>query len=331
MHRAIDPRPPLRRARGLLIGATLLWGASFALLRALELAQTARLPTLSPILQGCGDMAARFGLAALVLLPFQVRHLGGITPREWSQAGGLAAFAGIGLCLQTIGLAQTDASIAAFLTQLYLPVIPFIVAVRDRRWPRPRIYGACALVLAGAALLSPGVLAHFIPGPGEGMILLSTGFLAAQIVWVERPLYATNRAGLVTFLMFAMMAAFFALVFAAGGGSGRVVRGMFGDGALLSLLVALVLFCTVVGFFVMNRWQRWVSATEAGLIYCLEPVIASVLACFLPGWLSRWCGIGYPNETPGWHLVAGGALILIAMVWIITAGDGAGPARSDPQ
>ena len=36
----------------------------------------------------------------------------------------------------------------------------------------------------------------------------------------------------------------------------------------------------------MNKWQRWISATEAGLIYCLEPVIATILSSFLPGWIS---------------------------------------------
>jgi drug/metabolite transporter (DMT)-like permease len=68
----------------------------------------------------------------------------------------------------------------------------------------------------------------------------------------------------------------------------------------------------------MNTWQRFVSATEAGLIYCLEPVIATLLASFLPGWISRWAGIDYPDETLRWGLLAGGALIIAAAILVAT-------------
>jgi drug/metabolite transporter (DMT)-like permease len=80
----------------------------------------------------------------------------------------------------------------------------------------------------------------------------------------------------------------------------------------------VVILCTVTTFFVMNTWQRFVSATEAGLIYCLEPVIATVLAAFFPGWISRWAGIDYPDETLRWGLFAGGLLIIAAAILVAT-------------
>jgi drug/metabolite transporter (DMT)-like permease len=80
------------------------------------------------------------------------------------------------------------------------------------------------------------------------------------------------------------------------------------------LLAVLVLACTVVAFLLMNRWQREVSATEAGLIYCIEPVFVSVLALFLPVWLSRWAGVDYANEPVTLHLLLGGGLITAANV-----------------
>jgi len=83
---------------------------------------------------------------------------------------------------------------------------------------------------------------------------------------------------------------------------------------LLAWLVVLVVFCTVIAYTLMNRWQRHVSATEAGLIYCIEPVIASVLALFLPGWLSHWSDINYANEQLTLRLLLGGGLITVANV-----------------
>ncbi len=72
-----------------------------------------------------------------------------------------------GLYLQTLGLAWTDASIAAFLTQLYTLIVPLIVAVRDRRLPSRRVIVACVLVLVGRGDAEPGSAAAFHARPGR--------------------------------------------------------------------------------------------------------------------------------------------------------------------
>ena len=308
----------IRRARGLLIGTTVLWGLSFPLLRGLELVQRASAPQVSDSALASADVAIRFGLAVLFLLPIYGRQLARVDWREWSQAIGLALFAAGGLYLQTLGLAWTDASVAAFLTQLYTLIVPLIVAVRDRRFPSLRVIIACVLVLAGAALLSPGLLRHFTLGPGDLVIILSTFFMAAQIVWVERPLYAENRAGVVTLIMFAILTALFTAGYFVVGGTVHGAGQLFGTPVLWMLTLALVLFCTVFNFLIMNAWQRCVSATEAGLIYCIEPVIATILSAFLPGWISRAASIAYANETLTWSLLVGGVLIVAATVLVAT-------------
>jgi drug/metabolite transporter (DMT)-like permease len=308
----------IRRARTLLIGTTVLWGLSFPLLRGLELVQRANAPLVPDTALACADVAVRFALAALFLLPLYGRGLARVTFREWSQAVGLAVLAAGGLYLQTLGLAWTDASIAAFLTQLYTLIVPLIVAVRDRRFPSLRVIIACVLVLVGAAMLSPGLLRHFILGPGELVVILSTFFMASQIVWVERPIYAENRAGVVTLIMFAILAGMFAAGYFMVGGTAQAAEPLFGTPAIGVLTLALVLLCTVFNFLIMNAWQRCVSATEAGLIYCIEPVIATVVASFLPGWISRFAGISYRNEALTWSLLIGGVLIVGATVLVAT-------------
>jgi drug/metabolite transporter (DMT)-like permease len=312
------PPPPIRRARTLLFSATALWGLSFPLLRGLELAQGAQATGVPPAALAAADMAVRFLCAALILLPIYGRELATLSRREWSQAGGLAFFAGAGLFLQTLGLLWTDASVSAFLTQLYTLIVPLIVAFRDRRWPTTRTVGSCLLVLVGAALLSPGLLAHFTLALGETVILLSAIFFSGQIVWVERPLYAANRAGPVTALMFGLMGIFFAAAYPLLGGVPAAVPRLFATPGLIALMAATVLLCTVINFFIMNKWQRWVSATEAGLIYCLEPVIATALAAFLPAIISIVARVNYANEALGWNLALGGGLILGATILVAT-------------
>ena len=302
----------------LLIGATLFWGLTFPLVRGFELAQLSHVPGISTPALVCADVAMRFGIAALVLLPLCVRELGAITRREWIQAGGLALLGGIGLYLQTLGLAWADASVVGFLTQLYTLIVPLIVALRDRRLPSRRVVGACVLVLAGAALLSPNFLRHFSLGPGELVTILSTVFFAGQIVWVERPIFAENRSLLVTMLMFALLGLMFGAGYAGQGGSAATLGQLYAPAAVWQMFLVLLFPCTIFTFLVMNAWQRWVSATEAGLIYCIEPVIAAILAAFLPGWISRCAGIDYANEPLRWTLLIGGALIVGATVLVAT-------------
>lgn len=67
----------------------------------------------------------------------------------------------------------------------------------------------------------------------------------------------------------------------------------------------------------MIKWQPKIPATEAGLIYCVEPVFTAVLVLFLPAWFSAWGGFDYANERVTWHLLAGGGLITAANVLIL--------------
>jgi hypothetical protein len=64
----------------------------------------------------------------------------------------------------------------------------------------------------------------------------------------------------------------------------------------------------------MNRWQPHVTATEAGLIYGIEPVMASVFALFLPAVLSQFAKLNYANEHITRHLFVGGSIIVAANV-----------------
>jgi drug/metabolite transporter (DMT)-like permease len=320
MHQKYSPPPGvmLQRARLLLISATLFWGLTFPLVRGFQLAQLAHVPQVKAPALACADVALRFGAAALVLLPLCLGDLRRVTRREWIQAIGLALLAGIGLYLQTLGLAWADASVVGFLTQLYTLIVPLIVALRDCRPPSRRVVVACLMVLAGAALLSPNFLRHFSLGPGEVVTILSTGFFAGQIVWVERPIFAENRSVLVTMLMFGLMAVMYGAGYAGQGGSVATLGALFAPPGVWQMFLMLLFPCTIFTFLVMNTWQRWVSATEAGLIYCIEPVIAAILSAFLPGWISRYAGVDYANEPLRWTLLLGGAMIVGATVLVAT-------------
>jgi len=86
--------------------------------------------------------------------------------------------------------------------------------------------------------------------------------------------------------------------------------------AWVMFTMVLTLVCTLGAFGLMNAWQPKITATEAGLIYTVEPIFGSVMALFLPAIFSAWAGIDYANERATWTLLVGGGLITLANVLI---------------
>jgi drug/metabolite transporter (DMT)-like permease len=258
---------------------------------------------------------ARYALSALVMLAVWPR-LRDIRGLELAQGFGLGIFHGAGLLLQNDGLAHTDASISAFLTQCYCVLLPLYAAFARRLWPDLRTWTCVVLVMVGVGLLSGFDPRTFRLGRGEAETLLCSIFFTAQILWLERPRYAGNRYQPVTLIMFATVAAMLVPLLLWQAPSVSWVRAALAPAPVFPLLAALVLICTVAATLLMNRWQRHVTSTEAGLLYSTEPVYACIIALFLPAVLAPLCAIDYPNELLTWRLVIGGALILAANAWM---------------
>lgn len=305
------------RAIVLLTVATLVWGLSFPLIKSLGALQRTLVPGSGSWLVTACTVAPRFLLAGVVLaLVGVVRQSGWPARRECLQGFGLALFAGLGLLLQVDGLQFTDASVSAFLTQLYAVLIPLWVALRTRRAPRPAIWAACALVVAGVGVLGRVDVRAFRLGRGEVETIAGSLFFMAQILWLERREFVGNRVLPTTVVMFLVLGAAFAAAAWALAPSPLALTALMLSPAWGSLTVVLTVACTLFCFVVMNAYQPRITATEAGLIYALEPVSASVLALFLPAILSRWTGIAYANEVLTWHLVVGGVLLTGANVLV---------------
>jgi drug/metabolite transporter (DMT)-like permease len=304
------------RAIVLLLLATLGWGISFPILKASALLQQELVPDAGSWFIAALTLATRFCGGALILLVFCLRTLRHLTRSEVMQGLTLAFFAGTGMLIQNDGMIYTSASTSAFLTQFYCLVIPLWLALHGRRMPSRTTMLACLLVLAGVALLARVDLQRFTIGRGEAETLLAACFFAAQILWLERPQFARNDTLRVTMVMFvAIGITMLCLALVCAPRASAVVTAN-SSVAVMALMATLIVFSTVGSFILMNAWQRFVSATQASLIYCTEPLYASIAALFLPGWFSFLWGIDYSNETATARLLLGGALISVANVLI---------------
>jgi drug/metabolite transporter (DMT)-like permease len=296
----------------MLLLANLFWGLSFPTIKALALVHETVMPGSSGGFITAMLVMPRYVLAALVMAVWQARRLGAVTRVEVRQGIELGVFTSLGVLLQNDGLQFTQASTSAFLTQLYAILIPAWVALRQRRNPGARAWLAGALVLAGVAILGRFDWRTWSFGRGEWETLLGSVFFAGQILCVARKTFAGNDALRVTTVMFVTQSLIFS-VFAIFAVPDVAAVGLLWTSApWVGLTLVLTGLCTLWAINLMNRWQPKITAIEAGLIYCIEPIFGALFALFLPALYSRWSGIDYANETATWSLLIGGGLITLA-------------------
>ena len=305
------------KASLLLLLATVFWGVSFPVMKSLGLLQERLIPGASNWLAPSLSMTLRFSFAAVIVLLLSRQSIRALNRIEIEQGIGVGFFNTFGIILQMDALSHTSASTSAFLTQCYCVFIPIYVAVRERRWPSRTVAISSALALAGVAVLSQFNLRSLKIGRGELETVLASVFFTGQILWLNRPGYARANWINTTIIMFlttvicALPVTILSLP-----SSGQLAL-LVHSGTFWGFMAILTVICTLVTYTIMNYWQPHLPETHAGLIYCAEPVFATLFALFLPGVFATWAQIEYNNESLTSNLLLGGALIIIANVLLL--------------
>lgn len=236
----------------------------------------------------------RFATASLLLAFFFRRYLRHITWLE-IKAGALigVAIAG-GYGLQTWGMQTISSSQSAFLTALYVPVVPLLQWLFLRRPPGLMAWLGILLAFTGLVLVAGPQDGSLTLNADEIATLLSTLAIAAEIILISR--YAgqvdVRRVTLVQLLVASACA--FVLMLPNGESlptlSAPLLFSALGLGAASALIQVT-----------MNWAQRSVSPTRATVIYAGEPVWAGVVG--------RIAGERLPAAA-----LLGGALIVCGVI-----------------
>ncbi len=265
---------------------SLVWGATFVVIKE-------ALADISTLL----FIALRFSLGTAALwLVFRTR-LGGVpNPRaEWAGGlySGLALFAGY--VLQTAGLRLTTPAKSAFLTGLYIVLVPILGAlVYRRRTRRLEVLGILSATAGMAWMTLPG--GSLRAELGDLLTIACAVAFAVQILVLGQ--YASGaRYERLALIQIATVAAGSLLTFwwaetPRVTWSPRVVVAIAGTGLL----------ATALAFAVQTWAQARTSPTRAALIFSLEPVFAGVVSALVGG------------ETFTSATLGGAALILAGIV-----------------
>lgn len=268
----------------MLVLATLVWGASFVVTRG-------AVQTVPPLLfVGCRFLVAA-GLVALLTRP-DLAALRRVELRSGLLIG--TAMLG-GYALQAIAMHRgIDSGRAAFISALYVPLVPLLQVVLLRRMPAARVWAGLALACAGLVLMAGR------QGAGGGdriaalLVLAGALCIAAEILLVG--VFAggvdPRRLAVVECVTLGL------LCMAGFAASGAPLPTPHPAWIVSALALGLASACLQIA---VNWAQRSVSPARATLIYTMEPVWAGLFATLA-------------GEHMGAPAIAGAALILASVL-----------------
>ena len=274
-------------ANGALMGVALIWGSTFVLIKDI-------IEQVTPLL----FLAARFavgGLALALIITF-MRRWRGFSLREfwWGSLIGVALWAGY--AFQTIGLQDTTASNAGFITSLYVVIVPILGVVILKQRPHRWAWLGVVAAVAGLAMLTLNFDEGVRINRGDPVVLCCSVAFALHVVLVARvaPWCDILRVTMVQIVMAGLLNAVTAIIFE------RPVQGLSGE--IWGGIVFLGLAATALAIVIQMSVQRFTTAVNTVLILSLEPVFAAIFGMWLQ------------NDRLGPIALAGGALILCGML-----------------
>ncbi len=249
----------LRRQEIALIAVTAVWGSTFLLVHW--------------AMQHSGPwffVGIRFLIAGLISVVIFRRALRGMRWRDIGAGVAIGVMIHLGYGLQTVGLQTIDSSTSAFITAMYIPLVPLAQwAVFRKRPPAMAFVGAALAFLGLLFIAGPDAFALTL-GSGEILTLVSTLPIAAEIILIS---VFAGRIDLGRITIVQLLTA---------GALGILTMPLVGEGLpefswiWVGCAVGLGAASCIIQL-TMNWAQKSVSPTRATIIYAGEPVWAAVI------------------------------------------------------
>ncbi len=239
--------------------AGVIWGANFVLVKL-------ALGHMTPMYY----LGLRFGVGAVLLLPFSFTRLRRIDRRGWLLGCGVGLLLFLGFVLQTVGLQWVSPGVSGFLTNLYVLMVPLILGVATGKWPSWLVWLGLLVVIGGLALLSLYGQMGF--GLGEVLTLLATVFWSLHILAVA---HMSSRMSAIALVQLQLsVCAVLALIATFAFEQPALYPGWEATAAVMWTGI----MGGIVAYVLMALGQRYTPPTLAGVLMSLEAVFALVVS-----------------------------------------------------
>lgn len=256
----IGPRPRLLSRQELaLVLITAVWGATFLIVHI--------------AVQYSGPwffVGMRFLSAGIISALVFARILSGITWKEIAAGSAIGVMIFLGYGLQTVGLQTINSSTSAFITALYVPLVPVLQWMLFRKPPRLLTWVGVGLAFVGLVLVADPGSVGFTFGSGEIATVFSTLPIAAEIILIGWFAGKVNLGRVtVVQLLVAGLLGFLAV---------PVVGEELPAFSWVWVAASVVLGAASCLIQITMNWaQKSVSPTRATIIYAAEPVWAAII------------------------------------------------------
>ncbi|MGL3198810.1 MULTISPECIES: EamA family transporter [Curtobacterium] len=259
LHTTAPSRRLLGRQELALVAVTAVWGSTFLIVHV--------------AMQHSGPwffVGLRFLTAGFISVAVFRRSLPGLRWRDVAAGSAIGVTIFLGYGLQTVGLQTITSSTSAFVTALYVPLVPLLQWLVFRRAPTRMALVGVALAFSGLVLLADPFHAGLSFTGGTLVTLVSTLPIAAEIILIGR-FAGTIDVGRVTVVQL-LVAGVLALATMPVVGEAVPAFSWVWVGAAVGLGAASLLIQAT-----MNWAQRAVSPTRATIIYAGEPVWGGII------------------------------------------------------
>ncbi len=261
-----------RRAELALLLLAFFWGITFPLVKiALDYS--------SPFL----FLAIRFGLATLIIWLVYSRRISSIDKATLKAGIILGILLFLGYAFQTVGLKYTAASKSAFITGLFVIMVPPMSVLMVKEKPKLVPLIGVLLAVSGLWLMTRPKGSEF--NFGDLLTFFCAISFSFHVICVH--IYANKfpfeKLVFVQLLTTALLSipSMFLL---------ETMKFVYNHNLLFAILVT-ALFATALGITIQNRMQKDTTATKASVIYTMEPVFAGVFSYLILGELLGRLGI----------------------------------------
>lgn len=249
-----------------LIVTTIIWGSAFVVMK-----------NTVDILSPTYLLALRFTIAAIALILVFWRQVMKITKSDLICGGLLGVFLFVSYFFQTYGLKFTTASKNAFITTLYVILVPFLHWLFNRKRPTQKNIAAAVIAVTGLGLLS--LEGDLSVNPGDLLTFICGIFFAVHIVFIDR--FTTDHNPVTMTVIQMAVAAILSWLIAPvleGGLDVRVI-----DRSMMVSLLYLGIFSTMIGFLLQNVGQKYLTPNTSSILLSFESVFGLIFSVIFLG------------------------------------------------
>jgi len=219
--------------------------------------------------------ALRFSSAFVLMMAFFWKKILKVRLRELKAGLVIGTLLFLGFVAQTLALNYTTVGKVAFLTTVYVILIPFLSWIFFKRTPGLSVFFASLLCLTGMGLLS--LDSGLSLGMGEILTLACAVCFALHLLTIEHSMRDMDAV-----VIAAVQIAVVAIYSGAGALFFETWPTQITSSSIWSIAFSSI-FCTVLAFLIQTNAQKFTPATHTAILLSLESVFGAIFGMILLG------------------------------------------------